>query len=65
MANKEHLARLKQGVEAWNQWRDLNRDIIPDISQVDLREAYLREVDLRGANLCEVILPPRGHPFRG
>jgi len=21
MADEEHLARLKQGVEAWNQWR--------------------------------------------
>ena len=22
MANEEHLARLKQGVEAWNAWRE-------------------------------------------
>ena len=24
MANEEHLARLKQGVEAWNEWRSRN-----------------------------------------
>jgi hypothetical protein len=28
MANEEHLARLKQGVEVWNAWRRENRDIL-------------------------------------
>jgi hypothetical protein len=32
MANKEHLARLKQGVKAWNQWREANIHIKPDLS---------------------------------
>ena len=29
MANEEHLARLKQGVEAWNQWREANPGSVP------------------------------------
>jgi hypothetical protein len=36
MANKRHLARLKQGVEAWNQWRESNPHINPDLSIADL-----------------------------
>ena len=32
MANEEHLARLKQGVEAWNAWRAKNRRIRPDLT---------------------------------
>jgi uncharacterized protein YjbI with pentapeptide repeats len=55
MANEEHLARLQQGVEAWNQWREANYDIQADL-QPDLREADLRQVDLEGANLADTVL---------
>ena len=34
MANKEHLAILKQGVEVWNKWRKENPEIKPDLSDV-------------------------------
>ncbi len=30
MANEEHLARLKQGVAVWNQWRNAYPEIRPD-----------------------------------
>ena len=51
MANKKHVARLKQGVEAWNQWRRENPKIRPNLSRADLRRADLRGADLFGANL--------------
>ena len=46
MANEEHLKILKQGAEAWNQWREKNPEITPDLSKADLIEA-----DLTGAKL--------------
>ena len=57
MANKEHLAILKQvvgAVEAWNQWREKNPDKRPDLSEATLSRNYLvraalSEADLRGA----------------
>ena len=51
MANKEHLARLKQGVEVWNQWRRENPDARPDLSQANLTGAQLVEADLSDTNL--------------
>lgn len=61
MANPEHLEILKQGVEVWNQWREENREIRPDLRDVnlnganlrnfDLFEAKLRRTELRGARL--------------
>jgi hypothetical protein len=51
MANDEHVALLKQGVDAWNTWRDENPDIRPDLSNADLTGADLRQADLREAHL--------------
>ena len=39
MANEEHLARLKQGVAAWNQWRRAHPEIQPDLDGAPLRGA--------------------------
>jgi hypothetical protein len=36
MANDEHVAMLKKGVAAWNEWRDKNPAIRPDLSHADL-----------------------------
>jgi len=51
MANKEHLARLKQGVEVWNRWRRENPKARPDLSQANLSGAHLVEADLSDTNL--------------
>src|SRR5712692_1421662 len=51
MANQEHLDILKQGVEAWNQWRKEHTDIRPELRGADLREASLGGAKLRGADL--------------
>jgi TIR domain/Pentapeptide repeats (8 copies) len=51
MANEEHLARLKQGVEAWNQWRDEHPEIFPDFRGADLHGAHLTGAYLAGADL--------------
>ena len=56
MANTKHLAKLREGVELWNQWRKQNPEILPDLreanlSNADLSNAYLSGVNLGGANL--------------
>src|SRR5271157_2841954 len=61
MANEEHLAILKKGVAAWNEWREQHPDIRPDLAEADLRRADLGNADLSGAflykaNLCEANL---------
>jgi Pentapeptide repeats (8 copies) len=61
MANDEHVAMLKKGVETWNKWRDENPHVRVDLSGADLHEADLRkadlhEADLRGADLHEANL---------
>jgi uncharacterized protein YjbI with pentapeptide repeats len=53
MANDEHVALLKQGVAAWNAWRDENRNIRPDLSEANLSKADLSGVDLTGADLIK------------
>jgi len=51
MANDEHVALLKHGVDAWNAWREENSDLRPDLAGADLSEAYLYGVRLFRANL--------------
>jgi len=58
MANEEYVAMLKQGVAAWNAWRERDGNIYirPDLSGANLREANLREAMLYQANLTEANL---------
>jgi hypothetical protein len=57
MANDEHVALLKQGVAAWNAWRDENPDIRPDLDGANLSSgAYLVDANLSGANLFDANL---------
>jgi uncharacterized protein YjbI with pentapeptide repeats len=50
MASEEHLAILRGGVERWNQWRLSNIDVIPNLSQADLRNKFLGRADLSGTD---------------
>jgi uncharacterized protein YjbI with pentapeptide repeats len=61
MPNNEHVAVLRCGAAAWNEWR-AEHDETPDLSQAglrgldfsgfDLSRADLRGADLRGTKLC-------------
>jgi uncharacterized protein YjbI with pentapeptide repeats len=46
----EHVKRLKQGVAAWNAWRDDN-PTVPDLIRADLSGADLSNANLSGADL--------------
>lgn len=56
MAKQDELALLRRGVWEWNQWRETNAYLRPDLSNADLRAArlggaYLYRADLRGTRL--------------
>jgi hypothetical protein len=51
MANPEHLERLKQGVEVWNQWRKYYPQTVPDLSGEDLSRHVLVGFELHNVNL--------------
>ena len=51
MANEEHLEILKQGVEGWNEWREENPEVKPELPGADLHLAPLDGANLRGAIL--------------
>jgi uncharacterized protein YjbI with pentapeptide repeats len=56
MANPEHLEKLKQGIEKWNEWRKANEGVEPDLSGADLHgtdlsNANFSKTNLGGANL--------------
>jgi uncharacterized protein YjbI with pentapeptide repeats len=55
MINEEYLALLKQGVEAWNEWRRKN-PIIPDLTRASLHQANLGEANFRWADLTQANL---------
>jgi hypothetical protein len=59
MANDEHVALLKKGVEAWNAWRAKNANLRLDLIRANLGGANLARAYLDGANLARANL---GHP---
>jgi uncharacterized protein YjbI with pentapeptide repeats len=55
MPNPQHLAKLKEGVEAWNQWLE-DKNLEANLSGADLAFAHLRGANLRRADLSEADL---------
>jgi hypothetical protein len=41
MADEEHVALLKQGVEVWNRWREENPNIWPNLTGAELSDVNL------------------------
>jgi len=50
MAILEHVAKMKEGVDAWNKWRKANPEIIPDLTSAHISGSGFRGGDLRRAN---------------
>ena len=53
MANSEHVEILKQGVKAWNKWREENPTIVPDLKSLHYEYADLRYINFFEANLTD------------
>ena len=56
MANEEHAAILKRGVEAWNAWRRHNPGLRPALRGANLYRATLSGADLHSADLIQATL---------
>ncbi|MGK7893308.1 MAG: pentapeptide repeat-containing protein [Xenococcus sp. (in: cyanobacteria)] len=59
MANPEHLAKLQEGVKSWNQWRQENPHIKPNLTNYNLFfEHHLRgyRANFTGINLRDAYL---------
>ena len=56
MADQNHLKILKKGVDAWNNWREENPEIEPDLGGADLTGAILTRANLARANLSGATL---------
>jgi uncharacterized protein YjbI with pentapeptide repeats len=64
MANPEHVAILKSGVSAWNDWRKRNQQLAPDLKGLHVSFeissetgfGWMTRADLKGANLADADL---------
>ena len=61
MASEEHLEILRKGIAAWNEWREANLDVRPDLADANLDGANLdganlTDATLTGANLDDATL---------
>ena len=56
MPSEKHLEIIKQGVTAWNVWREKNPQVIPDLRDANLSNNYLRFANFRETNLSRANL---------
>lgn len=63
MGNPEHMKIALAGVSAWNEWREANIRVQPDLTRIDLSGRDLRGIDFRGVGLFKANLS--GADLRG
>jgi uncharacterized protein YjbI with pentapeptide repeats len=51
--NEDHVAILRQGVKAWNEWRTYHVNITPNLSGADLSGMDLSGIDLSEAGVVQ------------
>jgi hypothetical protein len=56
MGNPDHIAKAKEGVNAWNAWRSSNLRVQPNLTRADLSNRDLRNIDFRGVGLFKTNL---------
>ena len=54
MADVEHLRILKSGVNPWNNWRESNKSIRPDLSYADLSGMKLDGINFENAYMRKI-----------
>jgi hypothetical protein len=54
--NKPHIEILRQGVDVWNQWREKNFTVEPNLARANLKGLLLMGADLRKTNLTKANL---------
>jgi uncharacterized protein YjbI with pentapeptide repeats len=54
--NRNHVEILKQGIPAWNAWREAYPEIVPDLSGMLLPQLQAREINLTRTNLSRTVL---------
>jgi hypothetical protein len=56
MGDPSHIAKVQEGVDAWNTWKKENPRLQPDLTHVDLSGRDLAGIDFRGVGLFEATL---------
>ena len=56
MANAGLLGILRNGAQAWNEWRRGNQELLADLKGADIKGVDLSEADLREASLARADL---------
>lgn len=54
MYNQAHLDKLNEGVDAWNQWRKSNPELIPELRRANLSGIHLAGADFSKAQMLGV-----------
>jgi uncharacterized protein YjbI with pentapeptide repeats len=56
MANPQHIQILEKGVAVWNDWRQQDPDVVPNLEKANVTEKELPRIDLSNAALEDAYL---------